>query len=242
MLIGGGTVSLLAHVMIPGLAAIVLSSFGMLAADTRDTSPTIAELHVIEARFVQLGEKRDPRKLPNRRVPRKTTAPDKSIAVSKNPRDHQAEEEKRPEDAEDDLLTRLGDRAKAFAEIAEEREREGDPEGVEWGSATEAREGDIFAGKLRAFFHRGWSVPSTLDAETVRTLVTAVLVQISVGGEIGRFRIVRTSGEPLFDASVIERLTQLRAQGEKIPEPPPAIAHQFLGQEIRVHFQGRNAR
>ena len=115
--------------MIPLLVLLVTT---VLAATVAETEPqTYIEEHVVEARFVQKGIKRDPKKLPDRIVPRKSTAPDKSIVVSKdmNPEPpRQAQGEGPPENAAEDLLTRLGDRAQAFAEIAEEREKEGDPE------------------------------------------------------------------------------------------------------------------
>ena len=247
MLLGGAALVAVAHIFAPGLLYGLLSVFGLVAVDPPDHQPIARELHVVEARFVRLGVKRKPGRLPNRVVPIKATAPATGVAVSKKanpdrPAKRPDKGKKPPPNAAEDLLTRLGDRAQAFAEIAEEREREGDPEGVEWGTADEGREGDIYLGKLVAFFQRGWTLPTTLSRDEVRKLVTKISVQITPSGQVGAFEIVGPSGNPLFDQSVNERLMQLRASKAKVPEPPIEAAGDFLGQTIMVRFLGRNAK
>ncbi|MBN1653316.1 MAG: TonB C-terminal domain-containing protein [Deltaproteobacteria bacterium] len=240
--LGGTIVSTLAHLAVPVLAKTMLSVL-VLASSGVDTSyPSIREEHVIEARFVKLGEKRDPRKLPNRRVPIKSTAPDDKVVVSKNmnpePPKSKPDAGARPSRAEQDLITRLGDRAQAFAEIAERREQEGDPEGVEWGTETEGRAGDIYRGKLYVFFKRGWTVPSTMSSAEIQKLMTKVTVQITPDRLIGSFEIVDGSGQPLFDQSVVDNLRQLRESRAEIPEPPEEVEEQYLGQKITLRFKG----
>ena len=100
---------------------------------------------------------------------------------------------------EDDLL-RLGDRAQTFAEIAEEQEREGDPDGVEWGTETDAQLGDIYRGKLVAFFKRGWTIPTTLGDTS--SLIAVAEVELTRASKVGPSRILKPSGDPLFDQSV----------------------------------------
>jgi len=242
--LGGTIVSTVAHLAVPLLAKTMLSVLVIASANIDKPAPSIREEHIIEARFVKLGEKRDPRKLPNRRVPIKATAPDNKTVVSKNmnpdPPKSKPDAGKRPRQAEEDLITRLGDRAQAFAEIAEKREQEGDPEGVEWGTETEGRAGDIYRGKLYVFFKRGWTIPSTMSESEVQSLVTKVTVQITPQRLIGSFEIVGSSGQPLFDQSVVDNLQRLRESHAEIPEPPDEVAHQFLGQKITLRFNGRD--
>ena len=238
MVIGGAAFTLLAHASVPliGLGILALLSAG----GAGETPPSIVEEHVVEARFVQLGKKPDPKKLPQRRVPRKSTAPDKATVVSKDldpPKPNKRDAGPKPIDPEDDLLTRLGDRAKAFAEIAEEREREGDPEGLEDGTETEAREGDLYLGKLVSFFKRGWTIPSTLGDTS--GLSAHATVEITRDLHVGPYEIVKSSGEPLFDQSIEDRFEQLRTQGTTLPEPPPEVAETFLGKSIKVRFHGK---
>jgi len=238
MMIGGVLIAILAHVVLP-IAAVV--AMGILAATGAATTEpdTYIEERVVAARFVQLGKKRDPRKLPDRIVPRQSTRPDKATVVSKNPDPVKPpkEKEKEPDDPIEDDIMRLGDRAKAFAEIAEEREREGDPNGVEWGTETEAQPGDIYVGQLVAFFKRGWTVPNTIgDTSKLKAVAE---VEITRDLKVGPSRILQSSGVPLFDESVEERFQQLRTLGTTLPEPPLEVANQFLGRKLNVEFIGK---
>jgi hypothetical protein len=249
MVVGGALITLGAHVLFPTAVFALLSAFtavGIGADHPSETRPILDD-HIVEARFVRLGKKRDPGRLPDRVVPIKSTAPDRSTVVSRKlnpdkPKKREDEEKEPPPDAAEDLLTRLGDRAQAFAEIAEQREREGDPEGVQWGTEKEGREGDIYRGKLVAFFHRGWALPTTLNPEAVRDLKVRVEVQLTQDLHVGAFKLVGSSGNPLFDQSVTDRLQQLRHLGTPVPEPPAEAAGRYRGQTIVVRFLGRNVR
>ncbi len=235
MLVGGVLFAIGAHVAIPVLVLVVTT---VLAATVAETEPqTYVEEHIVEARFVQKGVKRDPKKLPDRIVPRKSTAPDRAVVVSKDMNPEPPEKkEKPPENAVEDLLTRVGDRAQAFAEIAEEREKEGDPDGIEEGTETEAQAGNIYIGQLYTFFKRGWTIPNTIADPT--KLITEAEVEITRDLKIGEFKVVKSSGVPLFDQSVEDRLQQLSTEGQTVPEPPPEVAHQFLGRTIKLRFRG----
>jgi len=240
MLLGGVAGILLAHVGLP-LAFIAVTK--LLAAGSENAPPRryIDEEHVVEAHFVRKGVTKDPTKLPDRIVPRKSTAPDNSTVVSKNMNPEPPEKKKDeppPPDAEEDILKRLGDRTQAFAEISD-LEREGDPNGVEDGTETEARAGDLYRGQLVEFFKRGWTIPSTLG-DTSKLTVTATF-EITGALKVGPSQIVKQSGEALFDQSVEDRFAELRALGTTLPEPPPEVADQFVGKEITVRFHGERA-
>src|SRR5262249_38757511 len=137
MVFGGTLIAIGAHLGLPALVVLVTS---ILAATIAGKKPEpINEEHVVVASFVRLGKKLDPKKLPNRIVPRLSTAPDDAKVVSKNMNPEQPEKRDagpRPERPKEDSLTRIGDRAQAFAEIAEEREKEGDPDGIKEGTET----------------------------------------------------------------------------------------------------------
>lgn len=232
-----------AHVLLPlaMIAIIVVGAALGLGQAEEPEQPAIQEREIVEARFVKLGRPPDPNKLPDRRVNRLSTAPPDHIAVSANPRDHDVPDAGRPPNPTQDMLTRLGDRAQLFAEIAEAREEEGSPDGIEEGTSTEARAGDIYAGRLYAFFRRGWTVPTLLsDAERQR-LTTEVDISIGADLQIRDFRLRRTSGNPLFDQSVLDNLQQLKESSTPLPAPPPEIADQYLGQTIGLRFRGRDA-
>ena len=237
MLIGGGLFVLIAHIGAPLLFFAIISA--LAASGIADTTPdTFVEEQVVEATFVRLGEKRDPDKLPDRKVPIKSTAPDDSTVISKDndpPPPEKPDAGVRPERPEENPLTMLGDRAQMFAEIQQRRELEGDPEGVADGTDTEAKAGNLYAGQLSAFFKRGWTVPTTLGDTS--KLVTRVSIEITRDLHIGDFEIVRGSGEPLYDQSVEDRLNELKTLQTTVPEPPPEVADQFLGKTIDYNFK-----
>lgn len=238
MLVGGVLAAIGAHIAVP-LAVMLVTS--ILAATLADAGPpqSYIEERIVEARFVRKGIKKEPNKLPDRIVPKKSTAPDDSTVVSKNmnPEPPEKKKEEKPEQSEEDLLTRFGDIHK-FAEIAEQ-EQEGDPEGIEGGTETEAQAGNIYAGQLAVFFRRGWTIPNTItDASKLAVVFD---VEITRDGRIGDFKLLKTSGVPLFDQSGEDRLQYLRSNGMTVPDPPPEVAHQFLGRMIPVQFDGKSA-
>lgn len=221
-----------------GVVVVGVALAGLSNLVVEDNPQDYIEEHVVEARFVQLGKPPDPKKLPRRQVPIKTTAPKDSIAVSKreDPPKVDKKKEEPPPNAAEDLLTRLGDRAQAFAEIAEEREREGDPNGIEGGSA-DTTEGNPYIMQLISFIHRGWTIPDTLgDTSKLATITT---VEITRDLHVGPHKIVKSSGVPLFDQSVEDRYNQMREQGTTLPEPPPELANKILGSTLKVRFFGR---
>jgi hypothetical protein len=235
-MLGGIGAVVLAHVGVPLAFMVGAALFG--GADVEAPRRYIDEDHVVEARFVRKGIKKDPDKLPDRVVPRKATAPDDSTVVSKdmNPeKPNKPDAGPPPEKAEEDLVKRLGDRVQAFSEISD-RELEGDPDGIEDGTETEAQAGDIYRGKLVEFFRRGWTIPTTLGDTSKLTVTTVFLITPAL--KVGPSEIVKPSGEAMFDQSVEDRFEQLRTLGTTLPEPPPEIADQFVGQEITVRFRG----
>jgi hypothetical protein len=237
MWLGGVLAVLGAHVIVP---FAVLGALTTLAATgLASTEPeTYVDDKIVEAHFVKLGQKLDPKKLPNRKVPIKSTAHDDATAISKinePPPPEKPDAGPRPDRPEEDPLMRLGDRAQAFAEIAERREQEGDPEGVEWGTEDEARAGDLYAGQLSSFFKRGWTVPTTLGDTS--KFATRVSIEITRDLKIGGFEIVKGSGEPVYDQSVKDRLNDLMTLQTTLPEPPPEVADQYLGRKIDFNFK-----
>jgi hypothetical protein len=241
MTFGGLAASIGAHVLVP---ATVAAALALLSASGVGKNPPRAPIEdrIVEARFVKLGKKLDPDKLPNRKVPIKSTAPAPGVAVSKEmdpPKPPKPDAGPPPIDPEEDLLSRLGDRAQAFAEIAERQDQEGDPNGIAEGTETFAQAGDMYRGLLVSFFKRGWTIPSTLGDDTSK-LVTRASVEITADRRVGPHEIVRGSGNALFDQSVEDRFNELRSQGSTLPEPPPEVADQFSGNwTLDINFVGQ---
>lgn len=257
-IIGGIAASVLipiSFVIVAGLAAalswilrlllVVLLGIdpAQLAAEQREAE--LEEEDVIEARFVQLGRDFED-ELPNREVhvlstapPQPSEVPREDTPVAEQPTE---EIEDRPPNTVEDLLLRLDNRAEIFEEMVDRQELEGSPEGIEEGTETEGSEGDLYRGRIRSFFRRGWTVPTTLSSEEVRGLTTLMNVEIGAELQIVSFEVRTSSGNPLFDESAVQQLTRLQAADGRIPPPPEELADQYIGRTIVVNFSGRDAR
>jgi len=245
--IGAGLlVAFASHIGIPLLLMLVFVVTNAITGGSTDAETPLDDREVVVAHFVEKGVHFDPRRLPNRRVNRLSTAPPPDqVAVSKNqnPREprERADMGPAPENAQLAELLNIGDRAQIFAELAEAVEREGDPGGVEGGSVT-ARDGDVYLGHFVLFFRRGWSTPTVIEAEALQALSATADVEISADGHLTGFAITRPSGNALFDQSVLDRFEALRSANATIPEPPEAVRDQYYGRSRSVRFNGRDAR
>jgi outer membrane biosynthesis protein TonB len=243
----GAVVGALAIIL--GVSIAFRAALEAVNAQLAQQTSELEEDDIIEARFVTLGRQLDPNELPDRIVPRLATAPPtpSEVPTIDTPQE-QAEEREHPEEPPpnatlDDILRRADEVQQPFAEIIdEEREREGNPDGIEGGTEREGTEGDLYRGRMMMFFRRGWSVPTTLTPDEVRALTTTVTVQIGGNLEIVSFEVRASSGNALFDQSVLEQLTRLQTSGATIPPPPEEVAADYIGQRIAVRFSGRDAR
>jgi hypothetical protein len=244
--LAGVLVVLGSHLGLPLLLMLIFFVVKVVTGATDDVLTPIDTRDVVVAHFVEKGIHFDPRRLPNRRVNRLSTAPPRNqIAVSKNmnprPPREQPDMGPAPENATVAELVNIGDRAQIFAELAAAVEREGDPNGIEGGFAT-AQEGDVYLGQFVMFFRRGWSTPTVIDTETLQTLSATADVELSADGHLTSFSITNGSGNALFDQSVLDRFEALRSADATIPEPPEAVRDQYYGRSRSVRFNGRDAR
>jgi outer membrane biosynthesis protein TonB len=243
--------TLVVHVGIPLAVTAVVGLFAVAGISILDEltappePPPIVE-NVVQARFVQLGEVLDPNQLPDRLVPILRTDPvdpRPAPSLERNPPPPaERAPERRQRDSVEDAIRRLSEDAQIFAERAEARLREGDPEGVEGGTERHGTEGDLYRGRLWAFFRRGWSVPTTIPDAVVERLTTVVVIDVGADTRIEGFRVVRSSGNPDFDESVVAQMTRIRTNEGNIPPPPEEVAAQYLGREVTLNFRGRDAR
>jgi hypothetical protein len=239
----GALVAAGVHLGVPLLVLLfltVLTIAGVTLAPPPPELPPVEQ--VIQARFLQLGEEIDPSQLPNRRVPiLRTDVPEPTPSKRAPTEPPPPRERERQADAVPDLMQRLSDTAQTFAEREEARVQEGSPDGIE-GGEREASEGDLYAGRLSSFFRRGWQVPTTIDRESLRDLVTVVSVRIGDDLRVETFRVVRPSGNPDFDLSVEQQVQRLVDAQAVIPPPPDEVAANYLGRETSFRYNGRDAR
>lgn len=247
---GGIAFTVGAFVGIPMLALLSAFLFGgmesLFGAGVDDLPPPTIE--VIETRFVRLGKRKEPRKLPSKEIPDvQQTAPvpqapesEPMAAVPTANKDKGlAKPKEKRKEREDDLLSQLGERAGAISDLTKGPELEGDPDGIVEGTKATGDELEIYLGKLYSYFRRGWQVPTQLSDEDLQKLACVIELSITEDGRVGEFEVSRASGNEAFDESVRRRMSQ--AEGSDLPGPPESVANRVFGKTISLRFFGRHA-
>ena len=252
-IIGGIGFTLAAFVLTPALALLSAFLLGgmetLLGSNVSDLPPE--PIQVIETRFVRLGKKKSPRRLPSKEIPRAEqtapvpTAPDvEPASAAPTPTGSRekglAKPKKRRKESDDDLLAQRGARAGASSELTKSPELEGDPDGIAEGTMASGTEREIYIGQLYSYFRRGWQVPTLLSDDELQKLACAIERDITEDGRVGGYEVKRPSGNEAFDESVRRRLNQ--TEGAKLPKPPDSIANRVLGESVTLVFVGRHAR
>jgi hypothetical protein len=127
----------------------------------------------------------------------------------------------------------------AGPDAAPEVDGEGEADGVKEGTETnalKARAVSQYTAKLQAWFSSRFSAPTEIPAEELKTLTAAVSVSVGGSREITGFRIVRPSGNAVFDAKVQSTLQGL--MGQELP-PPPELYPDILKGSVSPVFSGR---
>lgn len=248
---GGIAFTIVSFVGIPVLAILSAFLFGgmesLFGAGVDDLPPPTIE--VIETRFVRLGKRKEPRRLPSKEIPDvQQTAPvpqapesEPMAAVPTADKDKGlAKPKEKRKERDEDLLSQLGERAGAISDLTKGPELEGDPDGIVEGTKATGDELEIYLGKLYSYFRRGWQVPTQLSDEDLQKLACVIELSITEDGRVGEFEVSRPSGNEAFDESVRRRMSQ--AEGSALPGPPESVANRVFGKTISLRFFGRHAR
>lgn len=248
---GGVGFTLAAFVTIPVLALLSAFFFGgvqsIFGGGVDDLPP--APIEVIETRFVRLGKRREPRKLPSKEIrDAEQTAPVPqapesepmaAVPTGKTEKGLAKPKEKRNQ-RDEDLLSQLGERAGAISDLTKGPELEGDPDGIVEGTKATGDELEIYLGKLYSYFRRGWQVPTLITDEELQKLACVIELSVTKDGRVGEYEVKRPSGNEAFDESVRRRMSQ--AEGAELPGPPESVANRIYGETISLRFFGRHAR
>jgi outer membrane biosynthesis protein TonB len=248
---GGIAFTIVSFVGIPVLAIFSAFLFGemesLFGAGVDDLPPPTIE--VIETRFVRLGKRKEPRRLPSKEIPDvQQTAPvpqapesEPMAAVPTANKDKGlAKPKEKRKERDEDLLSQLGERAGAISDLTKGPELEGDPDGIVEGTKATGDELEIYLGKLYSYFRRGWQVPTQLSDDDLQKLACVIELSITEDGRVGEFEVSRPSGNEAFDESVRRRMSQ--AEGSALPGPPESVANRVFGKTISLRFFGRHAR
>jgi len=250
-IVGGIAFTVAAFVGIPALALLSAFVFGgmesLFGAGVDDLPPPSIE--VIETRFVRLGKRKEPRRLPSKEIPdAQQTAPvpaapesEPMAAVPTGKKDKGlAKPDKKRTKRDEDLLSQLGERAGAISDLTKGPELEGDPDGIVEGTKATGDDLEIYLGKLYSYFRRGWQVPTQISDDELQQLACVIDVTITDDGSVGDYEVTRPSGNEAFDESVRRRMSQ--AEGADLPRPPESVASRVFGETISLRFFGRHAR
>ncbi len=211
-----------------------------------DEAPREMPKPVIAASLLKLGKPIDPKKLPDRVVPRAPTAPKKDAVASREDPVKKKEDAGAPPppDAKDSDLANLIKKTDPFAEDAgKTRPEEGRPEGVAEGTQTDpskVKAGDMYAAQLAKFFRDRWQIPTVISqGEASRLCVT---FQISIGPRMVIWHVrpepVRKSANDLFDDSARSMLQKLLDDRTPLPEAPPDVQDSFRGRTVNLLLTG----
>jgi len=196
------------------IAFIFIVSFGTIL----NLRPKI-KFKSIQARLVKLGKQRDKRLLP--RIVKKNiiVAPKtkhskgnsikrKKIVKKKKRKNIEKKRRKQRKIADlNSLLSGINQKLKKDARA--EKSNEGMANGSKNGDVTDptlAIKGNIYIRRLSEIIKSNWKIPSILNKNEIKSLVSEVFFRITFSGEVYNISIITTSGNKIFDSSVLEAI------------------------------------
>ena len=115
------------------------------------------------------------------------------------------EEEKKPSSLDELLSGDVMEKIKRDARA--EETKEGAKDGVEDGDVTDpalALKANMYARQVSKKIKENWSIPSIISAEERKKLMTKIYFKITFSGEVYDIKITSSSGNSVYDSSVIE--------------------------------------
>jgi TonB family protein len=229
--------SVIAHGLL--LIAIVASSYLRL-------SPAIdLNQQPIKASLVRLGKPRDEKLLPRKEEPPppseepvkeappvpKLPEPKRAVAIP----DAKAEASRKSGTAEKSAADRRKELLSALSRTskgAHPEELEGQPDGDPGGDSATA-EGERYFGLLRAQIQRNYDVSQTIPEQERMHLKAQVAVLIGRSGEVLRVQLSRSSGNQLFDSSVLAAVKK----ASPFSPPPDHLRDPLQRRGIALEFR-----
>jgi TonB C terminal len=203
----------------------------------------------IEARLLKFGKIKDENAMPDRIVPALPTAPENIIALDRNenkpaPEETKPKERRQADAVTDDKLRQVFDKARAFAEVQDDFIPEGHPDGVPDGDVTDpalASLGATYGRRITGLFTERWVVPTLLGDAQLDKLKAKVHIRVDIDMMIIEVKMLKRSGNAMFDDSVQNAIDRVRLEVRTLPSPPEAIASNVFGGGIVIKFNGSDA-
>lgn len=190
--------------------AVHLLLFAFFSSGLIERSRKI-EFNSVQARLVKLGVERDQKLLP--RITKKETAKaqvkEKANSITSVEKKNDKKDEKKDAKAPS-LAELLSGTMKEIKEDARaETTDEGAADGVVDGDVTDpalALKADMYTRKISALIRNNWKIPAIIQNEQLKDLHAKAFFRITYSGEIYSVEIIDSSGNNLFDSSVIEAI------------------------------------
>jgi len=207
-----------------------------------EEQPLVAQ-PVIGATLLKLGKPIDPKRLPDRFVPRQSTAPRQQVTASREEPVHKnalVDAGPPPPDAKDSDIKKLIAKSDPFAEDGgKDRPVEGFANGSDAGTEmdpSKVHAGSVYAAQVTAFLKERWQIPTVISQGEVNRL--CVKYTIAVDPRMRVWFVQQTPGRPsgndLFDDSARSMLQKLVDDHTALPEPPPEVETSYRGQRISL--------
>ena len=158
-------------------------------------------------------EKTEPKKEEKAEVKKKPEGKENSLkpkeepkaAEKKKPEEAPKEEKKKPSSLDELLAGDVMEKIKRDARA--EESKEGAKDGVEDGDVTDpalALKANMYARQVSKKIKENWNIPSIISADERKKLMTRIYFKITFSGEVYDIKIKSSSGNPVYDSSVIE--------------------------------------
>lgn len=168
------------------------------------------EFDSVQARLVKLGVERDKKLLPRivKTPHAKTKESEKGNAIKPEEKKKDKKDEKpaKPPSLAELLSGAIKDIKK---DARAEDTKEGAADGVEDGDVTDpalALKANMYTRKISALIRKNWNIPGIIQNEQLKSLATKAFFRITYNGDVYGVEIIASSGNNIFDSSVIEAI------------------------------------
>jgi outer membrane biosynthesis protein TonB len=246
--------SALMHVTIAGLLLVLARSAPLPVSYRPAIHVALVDLpEVTELKDVKLGAPK-PKELPaaerkkptpeKAEKPKPEPAPKKKVVALKEEKktDKKATVSKRKEEASqrarmESAVDRLRRESVAVSKIRQRALDTAAPEGTPGGNVrgVGAFRTVAYDAQLLAILKENWELPSTFLGQPLSTVVSMKIDRL---GRIVEWRIVSSSGNPVFDDTVYRAMMKTQA-GHEIPVPEPDV-YELIKEGYRIDFNPKD--
>ena len=150
-------------------------------------------------------EKAEPKKKPDGKENSLKPKEEPKAAEKKKPEEKPKDEKKKASSLDDLLSGDVMEKIKRDARA--EESKEGAKDGVDDGDVTDpalAMKANMYARQVSKKIKENWNIPSIISADERKNLMTKIYFKITYSGEVYDIKIKSSSGNSVYDSSVIE--------------------------------------